>query len=159
MRGVTIWRGSVAETRTIDRGDEDVREPAARRRRFRGAPSTAVAAYHRLLTDLDGRPIVARAPSETPHEHARRVRSDGWGRIGLDLLVADYTLDRFAGRPVTPAEDRRGVRRWRRLRGELSPPTAPAIEKPRPTLMDRRLARFGQPDEPDRERASDALDD
>jgi hypothetical protein len=147
MRGVSVWRGSPDETRTIDRGDEELPEERHRRRLLRGAPSTAVAAYRRLIADLDGRPIVARAPSETPHEHARRIRSDGWGRIGLDLLVADYTLDRFAGRPVTPAEDRRGVRRWRRLRGELQPPTPPSIEKPRPTVMDRRLARFGQPDD------------
>jgi len=160
MRGVTLWRGSVSETRTIDRGDEEVRTPRHRRAGLRGAPSTAVAAYRRLLADLDGRPIVSRSASETPNEHARRIRSDGWGRIGLELLAADYTLERFAGRPVTPAEDRRGVRRWRRLRGELRPPVAPSIEKPRPTLMDRRLARFGQPEDlsPGRD-ARDDLDD
>jgi hypothetical protein len=147
MRGITRWRGPVAETRTIDRGDEEI-QSAPRHRRWRHPdPSTAVGAYRRLLADLDGRPIVARDPSETPREHARRVRSDGWGRIGLELLVADYTLERFADRPITPAEDRRGVRRWRRLRGELRPRIAPSIEKPRPTLMDRRIARFGQPDD------------
>ncbi len=36
-------------------------------------------------------------------------------RRDLGLLVADWELARYAGRTLTPAEDARGVARWRRL--------------------------------------------
>jgi hypothetical protein len=54
--------------------------------------------------------------SETPAAHARRLRDEGRGDLGLELLVADYELDRFGGVSLTPNEERRAIARWRRLR-------------------------------------------
>lgn len=109
----------VEETRTIDRG-------AARavRRRFgfgrRPAPSDAVSAYVALVDDLDRHPDVRRGQSETPAEHAARLRSEGRAELGLDLLAGDYALARYGGVRLTEREDRRAVDRWRRLRRRLT---------------------------------------
>ena len=79
------------EIRTIDRGDEPSRAGHASRRRRRA----------------------------TPAEHARRLRDDGVGALGLDLLAADYALARFGGVSLGDREDRRAVGRWRHLRSRL----------------------------------------
>jgi hypothetical protein len=62
---------------------------------------------------------VRRDPSETPAEHARRLRGDGVGALSLDLLAADYALARFGGLGLGEREDRRAVGRWRQLRTRL----------------------------------------
>jgi hypothetical protein len=125
MRSRGLGSDNAFETRTIDRGGADLPRPTRRRHLFEAAPADAVVAYRRLIADLEGRPIVARGPGETPNEHARRVRSDGWGRLGLELLAADYSIRRFAGRALSAAEDRRAVARWHRLRSDLRPPVTP----------------------------------
>src|SRR5205814_5926980 len=62
MRGAAVEPDVVFETRTIDRGVEDDPAPKHRRRLFRPAPTDAESAYPRLIGELEGRPIVARAP-------------------------------------------------------------------------------------------------
>jgi hypothetical protein len=110
---------AVVETRTVDRsGEPTPRRPFWRPRRT-SEPQTAVAAYLALLRDLDRHPELRREPSETPAEHAGRVREAGYSGIQLDLLAADYALERDGGRALTGAEDRRGVLRWRHLRTAL----------------------------------------
>ncbi len=85
--------------------------------RFVGArPGTAAEAYAALMEDRADDPATARRPSETPAGHARRLRAIGRGAWGLDLLAADYALERYAGRRLTLAEGRRALARWRRLR-------------------------------------------
>ena len=118
------------ETRSIDFGIDEEIKPARRRWHLpiQSAPGGAAAAYQALLRDLSGRPIVDRRPGETSREHAHRLHGDGWGRLSLDLLAADYALERFAGETLTRGEDRRGVARWRRLRLELHPIVAPKLE-------------------------------
>ncbi|HEY8439438.1 MAG TPA: DUF4129 domain-containing protein [Candidatus Limnocylindrales bacterium] len=110
---------AVVETRTVDRsGEPTARRPSWRPHRS-SDPGTAVAAYIALLRDLERHPELRREPSETPAEHAARVREAGYAGIQLDLLAADYALERDGGRALTAAEDRRGVLRWRRLRTAL----------------------------------------
>lgn len=111
----------VPEERVIDHGEHEPvtsRRPTVGRRR-RVEPTDAATAYLALVDDLEPRPTVRRAPGETPAEHARRLRVEGVGATGLDLLAADYALARFGGRPLTESEDRRGLARWRRLRLRL----------------------------------------
>jgi len=111
------------EVRVIDRRVErEAAYPARRRSRFRrrAAPGDAVAAYRALLRDLDGRPPVARAPGETPAEHASRLRADGAGGLSLDLLAADYALVQFGGIRLTDRENERGLVRAIALRRSLS---------------------------------------
>jgi hypothetical protein len=108
------------ETRTIDRGEDEI--PAPRhRRRFgrRPEPADAAAAYVALVHDLDGSPDVRRAAAETPAAHAARLRADGRAALSLDLLAADYALARYGGVGLPPREDRRAVLRWRVLRRRL----------------------------------------
>jgi hypothetical protein len=111
------------EVRLIDRGEErnGVRVPRWRLgRRFGGAdPDDAVAAYVRLLADLQSRPGVRREPAETPAAHAARLRTAGRADLSLDLLAADYALARFGGVELSAAEQQRAVGRWRRLRRSL----------------------------------------
>jgi hypothetical protein len=110
----------VPEERFIDRGEAVVR-PARRigrprwRPNRRDEPTTAAGAYLALLRDIEGVGGVRREAAETPSGHARRLRANGTGAIGLDLLAADYVLERWAGRALTADEDRRGVERWRML--------------------------------------------
>ena len=109
-----------------------------RRGPLRGTPRTAPEAYLALLDDLSGDQRLARRASEPPRAHARRIVASGilGGESGapraaappgltalsglpdrdLGLLVADWELTRYGARTLTPAEDRRGVGRWRRLR-------------------------------------------
>ena len=72
-------------------------------------------AYLAALGELEAhRQDAARRPTETPRDHARRVA------IGeIRLLQADYALARYRGRALTPAEDRRAVARFSRLRARL----------------------------------------
>lgn len=119
---VRLPMGDVAEERTIDRGTEQgvaVRPAARRRTHAWPAPVDAVGAYLALLHDLETRPAVRRSAGESPAEHARRLRAEGLGEQGLDLLAADYELARFAGRRLTAAEEHRAVARWGRLRRML----------------------------------------
>jgi hypothetical protein len=107
------------EIRTIDRGDEPSRSRVRARRRRRTAPDDAVTAYVALIDDLERRPEVRRDPSETPAEHAGRLRDEGRGALALDLLAADYALARFGGIELGAREDRRAVARWHHLRARL----------------------------------------
>jgi hypothetical protein len=78
----------------------------------------AVTAYLAALDDLERwRPAEARAESETPRAHARRIA------IGPELaaLQAGYALARYGGRPLSGAEHRRALGRWGRLRRRLRP--------------------------------------
>jgi hypothetical protein len=114
----------VPEERMIDRGDTTNSPSTARRHRGRGGartadPTTAAGAYVALLRDLAPSQAVGREPGETPTAHARRLRTAGFGGVRLELLAADYELDRWGERHLTNAEERRGVARWRRLRREL----------------------------------------
>jgi hypothetical protein len=109
------------EVREIAHDGEVARATGGRRRRTRrAAPTDAVTAYRALLDDLRGRPFVAREPGETPAEHARRLRAAGAGSLGLDLLAADYGLARFAGAPLSDAENRRALARSAALRRRLA---------------------------------------
>jgi len=117
----------VREERTIDRGEGAI--PAPWRRRAGGRrsaratdPTSAAAAYLVLLRDLEPVEAVRREPGETPTGHARRLRASGLGTVGLELLAADYQLERWAERALSPAEERRGIARWRRLRRQLARP-------------------------------------
>ncbi len=83
-----------------------------RRRRAR-VPATAEEAYRLALPLLVGRPEERRA-GETPREHARRVVPMPLGP-SVARLAADYQLNVFAERTLTPAEERRALERWRRV--------------------------------------------
>ncbi len=89
--------------------------PAPRRR---PVPQTASEAYLASLDVLAPLPDLARAESETPAEHARRLRTDPIGPT-LGRLAADYSLAEFGHRTLAAAEHRRAVERWRRLRTML----------------------------------------
>jgi hypothetical protein len=136
MRRVTIATSDVNETRWIDRGEasDEADGPRWRRRSRRPAPADAASAYLALIEDIATRPSVARLDSETPAEHARRLRRDGRGELGLDLLAADYSLARLGGRMLAGREDDRAVERWRALRRRLGGAGAgPASRPPAPT--------------------------
>jgi hypothetical protein len=118
MRPMTPIASDPTEVRTIDLG-EDPNKRARGRRRRHGTPTDALTAYLALVDDVAGRDLARREPAETPFEHARRLRHDGAGELGLDLLAADVALASFGGVSLTPREDRRAVARWRRLRTSL----------------------------------------
>lgn len=119
----------VLEERVIDRGDETMPRPRRagptwRRARQLPDPATAAAAYVALVDELARDEELARSSGETPAAHARRLRLSGRGAVGLELLAADYELERWAGRRISAPENRRGVARWRRLRTALRGPTS-----------------------------------
>ena len=121
----------VDELRAIDRSGNGL-APPRRRGRFgrRPAPVSAAEAYVALMDDLERHPVVRREPAETPAGHAARLRSSGLAGLSLELLAADYALDRYAGLPLTRREDDRAIGRWRRLRRQLpraAPPRQGAI--------------------------------
>jgi hypothetical protein len=89
------------------------------RRRPATTPTTAVEAYLAALDDLERDRRLARATAESPAAHARRLRAAGDGSRDLELLAADYQLARFGAAPLTAAEERRAVGRWRRLRERI----------------------------------------
>lgn len=130
MRQAAGQAADVDEIRTIDRGERSVsRTWRPRRLGFRPAPHDAVSAYRALVDDLAPRAVVRRDASETPAEHASRLRAAGLAGLGLDLLAADYALVRFGGISLSEREDRRAVARWRALRGHLKG-APPAPERP-----------------------------
>ena len=97
------------------------REPARPRgvagRRRRRAVHDAVTAYVSAIEELAAHPAYARATSETPAEHALRVRREGMpASSDLARLAADYQLARYADRQLSPREDRRALGRLDRLR-------------------------------------------
>jgi hypothetical protein len=79
-------------------------------------PATATAAYVALLRDLGSDDRRARRPTEAPDRHARRLREQGDGDLALDLLAADFELERYGDRLLTAREVRRSIGRWRRAR-------------------------------------------
>lgn len=86
-----------------------------RRRRRTGPPRDAVAAYLAVLDDLATHDEPhARRDAESPHAHAARIAIPE-----VSTLQADYALARYGLRRLTDAEQRRAVRRWRRLRDRL----------------------------------------
>lgn len=99
----------------------DLLRPRSRHRstirpRRRGAPHDAVTAYLAALDDLARHDASSgRAEHETPRAHARRVEAGP----ALAALQAGYSLARYGARPLTDAEHRRGLARWRRLRDRL----------------------------------------
>jgi hypothetical protein len=124
MQRIPLAEDDVLETRTIDRGHEPARRLRRRPRLRRREAVDAVSAYLALVDDLEARPDVCRAATETPSEHARRLRESGGSELGMDLLAADYALARFAGIMLSGREDRRAVARWRALRGRLGVPNS-----------------------------------
>ena len=88
--------------------------------RRQATPRSASEAYVASLDLLAQWPEVRRLPSETPAEHARRVRGVGVGP-SLSRLAADYALVEFGRRPLTPLEHRRAIERWRRIRARDEP--------------------------------------
>ena len=156
MGSIPSDKGAELDTRSIDRGP--VAGAAARPRTllsFRRAPRDAVAAYRALLHDLDRIPGIRRDAAESPQEHARRLRTQGGGNLGLDLLAADYALARFGSVALSSAEDRRGVRRWRRLRRELRPAPRSAAEGGPPLEQPLRIEALDPDDLPTLGRAPD----
>lgn len=120
--------GADLEERFIDR------RPAAPRRRGGGwfrnrrQPADGAAAYLALLAEIADREGVRRDPSETPREHAARLRRDRLAGLQLELLAADYTLASFGGIRLSDRENRRAVTRWRSLRRALRPVEPPDEE-------------------------------
>jgi hypothetical protein len=117
------------EERYIDRPTT-----AARQRRRRGwlqrlgwrrPPQDAVAAYRMLIEELEPREVVRRGSSETPREHAARLREQEIGGLSLELLAADYGLVAYGGEALTDREQRRAIARWRALRRSLRAPPLP----------------------------------
>jgi hypothetical protein len=118
----------VAEERSVDRGAPGA---APRRRRpllrlaRRAQPTDAPTAYLATLHELAADPGLERQADETPSEHAHRLRGIECGRplqAAVALLAADYELARFAGAELTPAEHRRALGRWRRVRALVRSP-------------------------------------
>jgi hypothetical protein len=99
----------------------------------RPQPRDGAAAYVALMDDLDRREAVKRRPSETPFEHAVRLRGQLQGALSLDLLAADYALVRFKQTPLTDHEHRRAIDRWRLLRRRLGR-AGPRADVPRPDV-------------------------
>lgn len=113
--------GDVGEERSIDTtGIERQTRQGRRQRRPSGrTPGSAADAYLALLEEIEGRSRVERAPTESAPAHAMRLRQAGLGATGLDLLAADFELERFGDVRLSDAENRRGVGRWHRLRRSL----------------------------------------
>lgn len=105
------------------------REPRARESRSRsgrwGAPSDVVSAYMSTLVELQGHLDMARLPSETPAQHASRLRQLN-AAVGGDVarLAAGYQLVRYGERRITSLENGRAVGRFKRLRRILRGSTA-----------------------------------
>ena len=81
------------------------------------APDTASRVYLALLADLEGDDRRARQASESPATHARRLRVEGVGSLALDLLAADFVLERYGCVRLRASEVTRAPRRRRMARG------------------------------------------
>jgi hypothetical protein len=143
----------VDEERVIERDDEASwrlwRRPHIGGLRHRGAaPRDAAEAYLASVAALERVEWLRRDPTETPAEHARRVRVAlgghpfddlHLGRIGsaLGRLAADYELARFGARPLTRREDRRGLERFAEIHR--------AIGRMRRSMQRRDAARSSEP--------------
>jgi hypothetical protein len=92
-----------------------LRPRPARRRAAVRTPTSAVEAYLDVLDELADVDDLARLPTETPLDHARRV-GEGLEPIPLSLLAADYELATYAKVEITAPETARALERWRRLR-------------------------------------------
>lgn len=110
----------VAETRMVDRTAEPRSHRPGWRPHRRHEPTDAVGAYLELIHDLERHEELRRGPTETPAEHAGRLRGAGAPSLRLDLLAADYALVRDGETTLTGREDRRAVGRWRHLRAALA---------------------------------------
>jgi hypothetical protein len=92
-----------------------IRRPRMSISRRHPDPRTASEAYVASLEILAQHPDYARGASETPAEHADRIRVTTIG-LPVSRLAADYALAEFGRRALSPAEHRRAVERWRRVR-------------------------------------------
>jgi hypothetical protein len=77
------------------------------------APRTASQAYLSVLGRLEEDEVLRRVSSESPAAHARRLRSIGHGSLSLDLLAADFELERYRAATLTRREVRRAIERSR----------------------------------------------
>jgi hypothetical protein len=86
--------------------------------RLSARPRDAAEAYVAALRALRRHAALARAASETPLAHARRVRrlAPAIGGGDLSALAADYALMRYGLRVLSPAEHHRAIRRYERIR-------------------------------------------
>jgi hypothetical protein len=144
-RSPALDTGEATDVRSFDIPEGETWRPVARRRRpgrF-ASPRTAADAYLALLAELADRPGVRRVPAETPSEHARRLRdarAAGDAGLQLDLLAADFGLGAYGSLPLTAAETRRAISRWRNLRRRvgLDSPALDDLPSPgRPARSDR----------------------
>lgn len=117
------WRPPKTEERRLALPSISVRWPPALLPRLprlvlwrSWAPKSATEAYLALLRDLERDEHRARRPTESPARHARRLRAAGDGSLSLDLLAADFELERYAGTALTTLEVGRAIRRWRACR-------------------------------------------
>jgi hypothetical protein len=142
MRRSAPADAGVDELRAIDRGGDGLAPPRRRRGRFgrRPEPTSGAEAYVALMDDLERHPVVRREAAETPASHAARLRSEGLAGLSLELLAADYALDRYGGVALTRREDERAIGRWRMLRRELARAAPP---KPGATEADRSVPAAG----------------
>lgn len=132
-RAQTPAEDLVEESRTIDRGTGGPPRRSWRPRLGRRpAPARAAAAYVALVEDLREHRTLRRDAGETPAEHAARLRATGRGSLSLDLLAADYELDRYAGRNLSEVEHGRAVGRWRALRRVMPRRAGPQPLGPQP---------------------------
>ena len=93
------------------------KKQAAHGRGRRAAPHDAVAAYLSALAEFEDHPDLARLPSETPAQHATRLRASGApGAADLARLAAAYQLARYGERRITLSENVRSVGRFQRVR-------------------------------------------
>jgi len=89
---------------------------APRFRRREPVPTTATEAYLAALRQLESNPELARHPSEGAAAHVDRLRKESLEPEALPLLAADFQLEQYGARRLTPAETTRAIGRWRRLR-------------------------------------------
>jgi hypothetical protein len=95
----------------------DQKQSLRRRGRRPSAPHDAVAAYLGALAELEDHPDLARLPTETPAQHAARLRASGMdGAREVARLAAAYQLARYGERRITVLENVRAVSRFQRVR-------------------------------------------
>jgi hypothetical protein len=96
------------------------KKPAAHRKRRKLSPHDAVGAYIAAIDELDKDPDYARRESETPAQHAARLRRRGT-EIAPDLgrLAAGYQIARYAERSINPFENVRAMSRLQRIKRAL----------------------------------------